>query len=1007
MTLRFLRLILCLCFTISLFQIQSQIIINEGSNKNFNSILDEDQESEDWIELYNAGDEAVNLLGYTLTDNSNNPTQWTFTDYELAAHSHIVIFCSGKNRFYSNPFQHTATITDFTPSIGWNTHDMQSPFEWNGTSDIVMNVCAYNDHAYNGNSIFNQSNVSFYSSLVQVNDDNNSSCSANNGERHHTRPNIQINGVTIGTGNTNNEGTTYPAPYGNWYWCSRHQFLFKAEELIAAGIGAGPINSIAWDVINTGNDFYNYIDFAFKHVDMEEMSQTFVTNSGLYFHTNFKLLSTGETVYLYTPQGTLADELAVNVPIHTSSIGRFPDGENTSTFLLQTPTPDNTNSNSQQALGVLSGPLFSVETGVYPTIQSVHIYNTDNLNASIYYTTNGEEPTTESTLYNGEAIPVFQSTVLRARTYHEGYTASKITSASYLINVSHITPIVSIAIDNQHLYGGSGIFDNWQQDWERYAQMTFFDSTSAHNVLFHRNAAMQIDGGAGGSRSHAQHSFRLEFDKSAFGENEVLYPLLSNRPERSRYSRLYFRNGSNQWLTLPYKDACLTELMADNTKSYYSAMRPVSVYINGQYFGLYEMREKLDQEYYEVYDNALNSPMDVLSVSYWYNLILRATVGNPDNYYQSLEAFEQLEPSEPTFLEEANALYDLENMADYIITQSWIGNADWPYNNIKIHRDDSTGQRWRYTTIDLELSLAPNGWTDCYYNGLQHSMDDGNWNPYILPWRRSMNNDDYFNYFVNRFADLMNTNYKIERLIEIENRYFNEWVVEMPKEYQRWGDPWNVSGWMNDFYNRHLQLQDDLICKSEVMFDQVENTLDLEGQFDLTLNTIPEGAGVIHLNTISPTEYPWTGIYYKGIPVQLTAEANEGYQFMHWIDNGLFDDTLDAEWSGPIDLDEIAFTAVFEEIPVVNKVDENTQGQLTTLHVYPNPTKGNLYIENNERNISDWEIYTAQGKLISQSNNTYSIHQKQIDVSDYHAGIYLIKIKYADGGSENKRWVKS
>jgi len=221
------------------------------------------------------------------------------------------------------------------------------------------------------------------------------------------------------------------------------------------------------------------------------------------------------------------------------------------------------------------------------------LYNTDNNDAAIYYTTNGDEPTQESMLYDGEAITVFQSAVIRARAFYTGYAASEISSASYLINVSHSTPIVSMVVDNAHLYGGEGIFDNWWADWERFAQMTYFDSTAAHNLLFTRDVGMQIDGGAGGSRSHAQHSFRVEMDKASLGESEVLFPLLSNRPERAKYSRLYFRNGSNQWLTLsnqwltlPYKDACLTELMADNTKGYYSAMRPVSVYINGQYFGL-------------------------------------------------------------------------------------------------------------------------------------------------------------------------------------------------------------------------------------------------------------------------------------------------------------------------------------------------------------------------------------------------------------------------------------
>lgn len=991
--------IFCICLIP--FTSFSQIVINEGSNRNFNSILDEDQEAEDWIELYNVGDAPVNLEGYTLTDNSAEPSQWTFTSYELQPQEFIVVFCSGKNRFFFDSFQQVSYTTDYTPTAGWNTHTFDTPFEWDGTSDIVINMCAYNDTYYSANSIFNLSETPFYSSLVRVNDDSDASCTAVGGDLFATRPNIQFNGLTIGTETLNNDATTYPAPYGNWYWCSRHQFLYKAEELIAAGITEGPINSLAWDVVNANGDFYSSIDISFRLVDMDELEPTFVTNEGQYFHTNFKLNATGETVFLYTPDGTLADELPVNLTIHTATIGHYPDGEN-APILLQTPTPGNTNEGTEQALGVLSGPLFSVESGVYPLPQSVALYETDNNDAAIYYTTNGDEPTQESILYDGEEITVFQSTVIRARAFLPGYVPSQISTASYLINVSHTTPIVSMVVDNEHLYGGTGIFDNWQHDWECFAQMTYFDSTAAHSMVFTRDVAMQIDGGAGGSRSHPQHSFRVELDKSSLGESEVMLPLLSNRPERAQYSRLYFRNGSNLWLTLPYKDACLTEMMADNTKSYYSAMRPVSVYLNGQYFGLYEMREKLDKEYYEVYDQHENLPMDLLSVSYWYNLILRATEGDANNYYNSIDQLADLDPADGEYLNSVNEMFDLENMADYIIGESWIGNADWPYNNIKIHRSDSTGQRWRYTTIDLELSLNPNGWTDCWYNGLEHALNDGQNNIYIWPWRRSMENAEYFIYFVNRFADLMNTNYRAERLVDIENRYFNEWVIEMPKEYQRWGDPWNVNGWMNDFYARHILLREDLICKSEVMHDQVENILGLDGQFELTLNTVPEGAGVIHLNTITPGEYPWQGIYYKGIPINLTVEANEGYEFVNWIDNGLITDNQNPEWNGAIDLDDINFTALFEETVSIDELSSSS----TALHVYPNPTQGNLFMENKERPIKHWEIYTAQGKLISQSKNNFAIHQSQADVSDFVAGIYLLKIQYADGGVENKRWVK-
>lgn len=94
-------------------------------------------------------------------------------------------------------------------------------------------------------------------------------------------------------------------------------------------------------------------------------------------------------------------------------------------------------------------------------------------------------------------------------------------------------------------------------------------------------------------------------------------PLIPAIPFRSKYSDVYLRNGSNQWLTFPQKDACQVSMMSKGTDNYYSAMEPVSVYINGQYFGLYELREKFNAEYFDERENINKDSVDILSMSYF------------------------------------------------------------------------------------------------------------------------------------------------------------------------------------------------------------------------------------------------------------------------------------------------------------------------------------------------------------------------------------------------------
>ena len=107
------------------------------------------------------------------------------------------------------------------------------------------------------------------------------------------------------------------------------------------------------------------------------------------------------------------------------------------------------------------------------------------------------------------------------------------------------------------------------------------------------------------------------------------------------------RNGSNQYLALPYKDAAQVRMMSEGTNNYFSAWRPVTVYINGQYHGLYELREKFNSEKFEILDNASEDDMDLLSLSYYYGGVLRAVEGDPQHYWDDWNSVSQIDPASP------------------------------------------------------------------------------------------------------------------------------------------------------------------------------------------------------------------------------------------------------------------------------------------------------------------------------------------------------------------------
>jgi hypothetical protein len=879
-------------FTINcFFQANAQIVLNEGSNKNAAVLLDEDGEYKDWIELYNAGNEAVNLAGYSLSDDATNAQQWTFPSYVLQPGEFLIVFCSSKNRFAAPPSVAFHTSNAFTPQLGWNNQAAQQLFEWDGVSNLVLNTCSYWSGGYTSNSIFNQTSTDYVASVSSFIDGGEYACSAQLGETSNLRPVLRINNVVVGENNAQNCNTCYPAPYGNWYFSARMQTIYRADDLLAAGLTAGPIDSLAFDVAYTDANYYDYVSIQMTTTADDVLSSEFINTAGSYFHTNFSLSGAGETIYLFSPAGELSDEMIVDLESFNASVGLYADGENLEVLFAE-PTPGSSNNDSEPAEGYTLTPTFDLAAGFYLSEQSVSILNPNGPESTVRYTIDGSEPQSNSLLYTGEPIIIASTTVLKARAFEVNSIPGQSAVSTYFIAADHTTPILSISSNESNLYGPEGIFDNPFSDWLKSAYVEYFDSTSSHNLLMSQYTGMKMDGGWGGSRTQPQRSFRLKLSDGIFGENPMQYPVIPTIPYRTQYSDFYLRNGSNQYLALPYKDASQVRMMSEGTHNYFSAWRPITVYVNGQYHGLYELREKFNSEKFDILDNAEENSLDLLSLSAYYGGILRAVDGDPQHYWDDWNVISQMDATTPAYIENIGEYFDLDNYTDYIIGESFMANVDWPWNNIKIYRSDATDFKWRFALQDLELGLAPNSWSDCGTNHIEWLFANTNGNPFTTPWYNMMQHNAYRLHFVNRFADLLNTSYSAQRLLDIEQYHYDLILPEMPAYYARWADPNNIEGYMNWFNENHTVYRQQLACRGEQVRNHIRNQFGYESQQEITLAVYPPEAGRIQINTIIPDELPWNGIYFNGAPVTLTAIANPGYVFNYWLSDTL----LQSQW---------------------------------------------------------------------------------------------------------------
>jgi hypothetical protein len=998
---RFLQALVFLC---CLGSIHAQVLLNEGCNKNASAELDENGDAPDWIELYNNSSSAVNLANWKLADQLNGINAWVFPNVNLPAQSFLRVFCSGKDRYASVPFISTNNTTNFNPTVGWNTHPFAQNFIWDGSSNILINVCSYNSTGYTENSVFYQSATPFVSTVGSFVDGSPAACSNNLGQTYSQRPNIKLNNAVIGVGTITNNTTDYPAPYGNWYWGARHQFLILASELQAAGLSAGPISSLSFQVASTNGEFYDYIDIALNHTTLTSLDASFIPLQGQQFHTDFKLSGTGEHVYLFNASNQLQDQLEITSPQVDVSIGRFPNGNSNLTWM--DPSPGASNNGSQLFTDTLARPQISLASGIYNGVQSVQITTTvPNNIGKLVYTLDGEDPTFNAPSYTGP-INISSNKVVRAKVFPIGnpaLLASEQAVETYLFNVSHTTPILLVNTPNQNLYGPNGIFDNWWSDWVKPAYAVILDTGLTHPILHQSKTALRMDGGAGGSRSQPQHSFRLSFTDGTFGDKALQYPILPDRPNRSLYSDIYLRNGSNQFLNLPYKDACQVRMMSEGSANYYSSYRPVSVYINGAYFGLYELREKYNQEFFEQHDNATRDSIELLSLSYWYNLVLRAVEGDVDHFWSDYSSFNALDPASPTYWQDADQYIDLKHYTDYIVAESWMGNVDWPGNNIKIYRSDASQKRWRFALIDLELSMQPNGWTNCTDNHIAYMMGQSEDNPYINIWKQSIENFVYRNYFINRFADQMNTSYRQEQLLATEQAFYESMLPEMPLEFARWGDPNNIAGQMATFEENHQIFQDQLVCRSTFVFNQLLSQFNLTKKVQVNLQVYPEMAGEIHLNTIQPTSYPWSGTYFDGVPIQMQPVAKPGYLFSHWLPTSSISDTLADSLDVNVTQSNQTFTAVFKVVPLP------PDGPDIQFSIAPNPSNGTFVLTHNNKTQAQgcsYEIYDLSGRKIATGAVNNSDLETSITLPEVRAAVYVLRIVKNNEALTNFKLIK-
>lgn len=538
-------------------------------------------------------------------------------------------------------------------------------------------------------------------------------------------------------------------------------------------------------------------------------------------------------------------------------------------------------------------------------------------------------------------VKIKKATVVRARTVKAGYLPSDVVMHSYFPagangQSRYTLPVFSLGIPENYLFNwDSGIYNagtdfekwrklkpsttagivsnaNYQRSSEFPISLEYFAGGSGQRLVAH-NCGFRINGN--GSRMFARKALRLYF-KSEYGQSDIGYPVFPDQTT-SNYKRLILRNGGNEpgstRMTTTIRDMSL-QAIVKKLKCDMQNGDPVIVYINGEYWGIHDLRERIDRVYFEMKYGIPEGQLDLMENT-------TADEGDDVHYKNMIAYIENNDLTQKAVYDSVQKLIDVDNMIDYQISEVFLDNTDWPNNNQNCYRKrvaynpavaGGADGRWRWILKDVDKGFSNSGGNDNLAKALSP-----NWGKATIVIRKLMTNPTFKQKFVTRYADLLNSFFLPANTNAVVNSFRQKVEPEIREHIERWRDPASYAVWtsnmtiMTTFANN----------RPKYARQHIQKNLTIQATQTLKIDVNSDVMGIVHVNTIDVDSttpgianhpYPWSSIYFQGVPVVLTPKAKTGYRFVRWQG-----DTTSTKDTLVLNLTKArSVVAVFEAIPV-------------------------------------------------------------------------------------------
>jgi len=592
-------------------------------------------------------------------------------------------------------------------------------------------------------------------------------------------------------------------------------------------------------------------------------------------HLPFKLKKKEGVIALYDKDINEIDRLEYKLQETDVSIGRI-NINDPNLYLFEEPTPNKQNRN-----GLILTPdsvqvSVNKPSGFYK--DSIFVKLTANRQGDIYYTLDGSEPSIKNNKYI-TPIKIDSTVVLRSAVIIEGFTNPKIQTNSYFINEEHSLSVLSLTSDPKNLWNKKkGIYKNSHKvGIEKQAIVEYFErqSDSEFKFAFSKSVDIRIAGKT--SRRQAKKSFAI-FLNNIDGEDKINFKLFKDKPINN-FSSFWVRadatsgiNVSDLYVGERFKNELIYEINQEmNGNVDMQAYEPILLYLNGKYWGIYNLMERKGNNFIANNHNEIN--VDILTAE-----TTKIVKGKMDHYVNMLDYVRMNDMSKDSAYSHICSLIDINSYIDYWIYETYCGAHDINVN-IRYWKAQKKGTKWRWISYDQD------SWNSFDEKALDYYLNHGR----VFLLSRLMKNINFRNQFINRMCDYLNSGFKAENIIKLVDQITNRIEKEMPRDRNRW-EKEMLYAKKNERIN---WIKEYAVKRPSYIYNEMISIFEIDGnKIKVKLNS-EKLSGTIKINSLITKKGKWQGNYIENIPITIKAIPDDGYDFVKWKQRKLpKDDTI-------------------------------------------------------------------------------------------------------------------